>query len=212
MNCRSKLGRLLLTLLSLSHFLTTNSYSIDIEPEDKQCFIVTAAVGVSITGSFEVISPNPKPLVVTLTGSDEYIHYTSKYDGKGEDKDYSEGSFSLESKNSGDYVLCLSNGENGNSDGEIKTVAFNFRATDANQQDYEYSGIQSELLALKEGLDFLKDHQSYMNQREDVHKETLESINMKIFCWTILEAVILLGMSIWQITYIRNFFETKRRV
>ena len=28
--------------------------------------------------------------------------------------------------------------------------------------------------------------------------------------WSIAEAVILLGMALWQITYIRTFFETKR--
>lgn len=191
------------------------AYSIDIEPEDKQCFIVTAAVGVSITGSYEVISPQPRPIFVQLEGpmhESSMIHYQSKRGDKGDEKDFSEGSFSLDVKASGDYALCISNGHDGISDGELKTVAFNFRATDANQQDYEYSGIQSELLALKEGLDFLKDHQSYMNQREDVHKQTLESINTRVLCWTILEAVILLSMSIWQITYIRNFFETKRRV
>lgn len=193
-------------------YLKVTPYSIDIEPEEKQCYIVQAAVGVSITGSFEIITGDPKVVVVTLTGPDKYIHYTSKYDGKGEDKDFSEGSFSLEAKLNGDYTFCIQNGEEGRGDGFTKTIAFNVRATDANQQDYEYSGLQSELLALKEGLDFLKDHQSYMNQREDVHKESLESINTKILCWTILEAVILLAMSVWQITYIRSFFETKRRV
>jgi p24 family protein beta-1 len=201
---------ILVILINICVLVT--SYSIEIESGEKLCYIVQAAVGVSITGSFEVITGDPKMIVVALTGPDKYIHYTSKYDGKGEDKDFSEGSFSLEAKLNGDYTFCIQNGEEGRSDGVTKTIAFNVRATDANQQDYEYSGLQSELLALKEGLDFLKDHQSYMNQREDVHKESLESINTKILCWTILEAVILLAMSIWQITYIRSFFETKRRV
>jgi hypothetical protein len=49
-------------------------------------------------------------------------------------------------------------------------------------------------------------------QREDVHKITLDSISMKVMCWTVLEAVILVAMSFWQIMYIRSFFETKRRL
>jgi len=199
-------------ILCAALFKKGDSYSIEIEPEEKQCFVVQAAIGVSITGSFEIISDDPKPVVVTLTGPDKYIHYTSKYDGKGEEKDFSEGSFSIEAKQNGDYVFCIANGEAGRSDGLTRTIAFNVRATDSNQQDYEYSGLHSELLALKEGLDFLKDHQSYMNQREDVHKQTLESIDTKILTWTVMEAVILLAMSVWQIAYIRSFFETKRRV
>ena len=65
---------------------------------------------------------------------------------------------------------------------------------------------------LSEGLELLKDHQSYMNQREDVHKDTLDSINVKLLCWTVLESVILVSMALWQIVYIRSFFEIKRRI
>ena len=72
--------------------------------------------------------------------------------------------------------------------------------------------LQSELADLKEGLELLKDHQSYMNQREDVHKATLESVNTKVLCWTVLEAVILVAMAMWQTLYIRSFFEIKRRL
>jgi hypothetical protein len=91
-------------------------------------------------------------------------------------------------------------------------VAFNFRAVANGQKDYEYAGLDSELAALRLGLDSLRDHQSYMNQRENVHKMTLESINTKVLCWTILEAVILIAMTVWQIYYISSFFETKRRL
>jgi len=33
-----------------------------------------------------------------------------------------------------------------------------------------------------------------------------------VLCWTILEAVILIAMTVWQIYYISSFFETKRRL
>lgn len=196
----------------LCHEIT--GYSIEIEPEDRQCFILNGKPGVSITGSFEVITPEPKPIIVDLTGPypDYFLHYQSKYDGKGDDKDYSEGSFAVEVEKEGDYTLCISNGEVSKGDGITRTVAFNFWALDSSQRDYEYAGLQAEMLALRQGLDFLKDHQSYMNQREDVHKDALDSINTKILCWTVLEAVILFGMAAWQIMYIRSFFETKRRL
>lgn len=57
-----------------------------------------------------------------------------------------------------------------------------------------------------------KDHQSYMNQRETIHKGTLESINNKVLFWTILEALALLLMAYLQIQYIANFLETKRKM
>jgi hypothetical protein len=77
---------------------------------------------------------------------------------------------------------------------------------------YEYAGLETEINDMKLGLELLKDHQSYMNQREDVHRATLDAINTKVLCWTILEAIILIGMAVWQISYISGFFETKRKL
>lgn len=209
------MNKILIYLILYSILLSVVfSYSVIVKNDERHCFVVQATIGVTVTGSFEVISPNPKAIIVTLIGPspDDYMHYESRYRGTGEDSEFSEGSFLIVVTKEGDYTLCITNGEDGSGDGEDKLVAFNLRSIGSNQEDYEYSGIQSELLALRQGLEFLKDHQSYMNQREDVHQETLESINTKLLCWTILEAVILLAMSLWQIAYIRSFFETKRRL
>ena len=205
----------MLVLLILGTFLAlVSSYSISIQSGERHCFVTPATQGLSVSGSFEVISPDPKPIIVRLIGPgpEDYLHYESRYQGKGEDKDFSEGSFSIAVTTEGDYTYCIQNGDEDGGDGETRVVAFNIRAIGSDEQDHEYSSLQNELLALRQGLDFLKDHQSYMNQREDVHQETLESINTKLLCWTILEAVILLAMSLWQIAYIRGFSETKRRL
>ena len=161
-----------------------------------------------------MITPDPEPVVVRVTGPKNKLHFESKY--KGDDlgeQNLSEGSFQFDADADGDYKMCISNGDRETGgDGVLRTVAFNFRAVANGQKDYEYAGLDSELAALRLGLDSLRDHQSYMNQRENVHKMTLESINTKVLCWTILEAVILIAMTVWQIYYISSFFETKRRL
>jgi hypothetical protein len=190
------------------------SYSIDVLAGDRHCFIVKAANGVPITGSYEVIHPDAKFISVTVTGPKGYLHYEKSTKDKSEEEqeDSSEGFFSFDAELDGDHTMCISNGNEQENDGQPRLIAFNFRASPEGEQDYQFVGLQSELADLKEGLELLKDHQSYMNQREDVHKETLESINAKVLCWTVLEAIILIAMSFWQITYIRSFFETKRRI
>ena len=190
-------------------------YSVQIEPEEIECFIVTASPGVPITGSFEVIQPDPKFITVTARGPNGYLHFEKKpsTDFEKEDReDASEGFFSFDAEEEGDYTMCIANGSEGNNDGITRLVAFNFRAVRVGEQDYQFVGLQSELADLKEGLALMRDHQSYINQREDVHKSTIESINIKVLCWTILEAIILIAMALWQISYIRSFFETKRRL
>lgn len=204
-------------LLLLVFFTCTLQYSINIEPGESSCFYVTAEKGDLCTGSFEVLTPDPTPIIVTVHGPAprKKLHFESRQK-KGidvkTDKELSEGSFTIPVDSNGDYEMCLSNGSEDN-DGVMRIVGFNFRVTqDLEETDYEYVGLESELAEMRQGLDLLRDHQSYMGQREDLHKETLESINTKVLCWTVLEAVILIGMSFWQISYISSFFETKRKL
>lgn len=191
------------------------SYSIEIKSGTTDCFVVKTPTGVPITGSYEVIHPDGQYIGVTVKGPKGFLHFEKVMpvlDVGGKEEEATEGFFSFDAEVEGDYTLCFSNGNDVTNDGVSRIIAFNFRAVAAGEQDYQFVGLQSELADLKEGLDLLKDHQSYMNQREDLHKTTLESINVKVICWTVLEAVILVAMAGWQISYIRSFFETKRRM
>ena len=192
------------------------SLSVSVKPGQMECYIIAASPGTACFGSFEILSPDPQPISVTVIGPPptHKLYHESKYRGVGAiEADETEGSFAFDADLEGDYSLCISNGNPDNHDGQDKLVAFSFRSVEnPGDTDYEFASLQSELLDLHRGLIFLKDHQSFMNQREHVHKTTLESMNTKVMCWTILEAVILVGMALWQIAYIRNFFETKRKM
>lgn len=192
------------------------SFSVDIVPGSTDCFIVKASAGAPITGSYEVIHPDADYISVDVRGPKDDLHYEkkpkAKEEGSTDPEDASEGFFSFDAETPGDYTMCISNGSENDNDGVPRLVAFNFRAAAEGEQDYQFVGLQSELTDLKEGLELLKDHQSYMNQREDVHKATLESVNTKVLCWTVLEAIILIAMAMWQTMYIRSFFEIKRRI
>ena len=62
------------------------------------------------------------------------------------------------------------------------------------------------------GVATMVDHQSYMRQREEHHRDMTESTNAKVLWWTIGESTVLLILALWQIVYIRKFFEVKRYV
>lgn len=84
-------------------------------------------VGSPLSGSFEVISANPKPISVTVKGPGpkHSLHFESKYNGEDEeeaDKILSEGSFSFDSEQVGDYTMCIANGDETNNDGEALKI------------------------------------------------------------------------------------------
>lgn len=183
--------------------------------DSNQCFILTSDSSSTVSGSFEVITGDPNQLIISVIGPPplNYVHFESKFKpGLEEEKDLSEGEFAFISNKAGDYQMCLSSNDDVGTDGLPAIVAFNFRTLASGEQDYQYKGLELELSELRQGLDSLKDHQSYMNQREDVHTSTLESINTKVTFWTVIEAIMLIGMALWQVTYISNFFETKRKI
>jgi hypothetical protein len=145
------------------------------------------------------------------------VYYETRFTGEGSlDKHSSEGTFDFDADADGDYSMCIQNGTPQANDGRSRTVGFNCREMDFTDEEdlggEEYTGLENELYDLQRGLDFLTDHQSYMNQREDLHKEELDSISTNVLIWTAAEAILLVALAGWQITYIRGFFETKRRL
>jgi hypothetical protein len=203
-----------LLLISSLLFSQTVAFSVSVSYKTEQCFVVTAASSDSVTGSFEIITGEPKQIIIKVTGPPpiHFLHYESIYkSGPDADKDLSEGEFSFIANKAGDYKMCINSNNHYFEDRTPITVAFNFR-TLTGEQNYKYKGLESELIDLRQSLNSLKDHESYMSQREDVHKATLDSINFKVICWSILEAIILISMAAWQITYISSFFETKRKL
>lgn len=179
----------------------------------EECFFLTATIGSSCFGSFEILSKDPESLTISVHGPvpNRRLIHESKYSGPGSiDKIETEGSFAFDVEYEGDHSMCMKNDISGRED---KLVAFNFLCVEnSGDVDYEFASMQRELLDLQKGLVFLKDHQSFLNQRENRHKSTLESTNLKVLAWTVLETVILISMALWQIGYISKFFETKRKL
>jgi hypothetical protein len=204
----------LVIVLLFTLYYRSDAYSIELEAGDEECFTIYAATGTPVSGSFEVISEDADPVEVRVNGPKGMLHYESSSDGDDlrEDGAGSGDAFQFDADMDGEYSMCLTNNNENSNDGRKRILAFNFRTTNSAQRDYEYNGLASELEALQQGLDSLKDHHAYMNQRENMHKQSIESINLKVLCWTVLESIMLISMTVWQLGYIRSFFETKRRI
>ena len=110
--------------------------------------------------------------------------------------------------------ICIANGKKGANDGQPRTVGFAIRTTVHHAE--AAAGSLDALLdvseELNEGLLTLTDHQAYMRRREENHRRTLDSTRSRVLYWTCGETLVLVGLSLWQILYIRAFFETKRRL
>ncbi|KAL2884847.1 Endosomal protein P24B [Ceratocystis lukuohia] len=65
---------------------------------------------------------------------------------------------------------------------------------------------------LSELLAQVKDEQSYIVVRERTHRNTAESTNARVKWWNLFVIVVVVGESLFQVWWLRRFFEVKRVV
>ena len=117
-----------------------------------------------------------------------------------------------------------------NNDGQNRNIGFSLRVTplegtkmaaiqnqktatdsdikkDMNQQSTKLADLT---YSLKYKMELLLDHQEYIKSREAMHRHVVEQTYSMIMRWTVLEALVLVGVSFAQVYYLKRFFETKR--
>jgi emp24/gp25L/p24 family/GOLD len=65
---------------------------------------------------------------------------------------------------------------------------------------------------LSELLSQVKDEQAYIVVRERTHRNTAESTNARVKWWSVFQLGVLVGMCIFQIWWLKRFFEVSCRL
>lgn len=65
---------------------------------------------------------------------------------------------------------------------------------------------------LSDLLTQVKDEQSYIILRERTHRNTAESTNSRVKWWNVFVIGVVIGESLFQVWWLRRFFEVKRVV
>ncbi|KZF26489.1 endosomal P24B protein [Xylona heveae TC161] len=110
----------------------------------------------------------------------------------------------------GRYVYCFSNE---NWVASTKEVSFNVHGiVYVSEDDASNDPLEAEVRALSELLAQVKDEQSYIVVRERTHRNTAESTNARVKWWSIFQLFVLGGEGIFQVWWLKRFFEVKRVV
>ena len=67
--------------------------------------------------------------------------------------------------------------------------------------------LRAQVKQLSELLSQVKDEQSYIVVRERTHRNTAESTNGRVKWWSIFQLGVLLGEGIFQVWWLKRFFE-----
>ncbi|KAK1972656.1 emp24/gp25L/p24 family/GOLD [Colletotrichum sublineola] len=126
------------------------------------------------------------------------------------DKSVSNGDFSFDAKHDGKYTYCFGNEHWG---AHSKEVSFNVHGiVYVSETDVPADPLETEVRHLSELLAQVKDEQSYIVIRERTHRNTAESTNSRVKWWNLFVIGLVIGESVFQVWWLRRFFEVKRVV
>lgn len=142
-------------------------------------------------------------------------------------KDVSNGDHSFTAKHDGKFLYCFGNEHWGSNS---KEVSFNVHGIvyvsedEAPQDPLEKESMCCAVVLwrlatnsflvkqLTELVEQVRDEQSYIVVRERTHRNTAESTNSRVKWWNLFVIGVVVGESLFQVWWLRRFFEVKRVV
>lgn len=124
--------------------------------------------------------------------------------------DVSFGDISIKAPESGKHEYCFSNEKSGIN---TKDVSFNVHGVvyvDIN--DGSSGNLEGSVRKLNEALYDVKNEQSYLVVRERTHRNTAESTNSRVKWWSAFQLIVVASISMFQVFYLKRFFEVKTAV
>ncbi|KJZ73545.1 hypothetical protein HIM_07101 [Hirsutella minnesotensis 3608] len=126
------------------------------------------------------------------------------------EKAVSTGDHSFTAKHDGKYTYCFGNQYWG---ANSKEVSFNVHGiVYVSESELPADPIETEVRHLSELLAQVQDEQGYIIVRERTHRNTAESTNARVKWWNLFVIGVVVGESLFQVWWLRRFFEVKRVV
>lgn len=124
--------------------------------------------------------------------------------------DASHAAIQIKADESGKYKYCFSN-----EDSTLKTkdVSFNVHGViyvDVN--DNSENNLESSVRKLLEMVYDVKNEQNYIIVRERTHRNTAESTNSRVKYWSVVQLLVVILNSVFQVLYLKRFFEVRSAI
>ncbi|KAG7666187.1 EMP24, partial [[Candida] subhashii] len=188
--------------LIVSFFAT--AHNVLIAPYGKQCFFENLNKNDELAISFQVGSRNPH-------NAEQYTvdFYINSPQGKTLLKkvDIDHGDESIRASDAGKYTYCFSNEKTARVDLD---VSFNIHGVVyVDVSDPKSDTLDYAIQRLSQLTNDVKAEQTYLVIRERTHRNTAESTNSRVKWWSVFQIIVVAANSIFQIYYLKRFFEVQ---
>ncbi|CAH0490265.1 unnamed protein product [Peronospora farinosa] len=206
---KTTLLRLLLFILSV---VSLNAVQFDIRRHDEKCLSDEVAQGSLVVVHYDVIGGQRGQSGVWLTITDP-LHSLLKQDNNIDTSSDDTHKFSFTANAGGNYAVCFSN----NNDKPVRVMLDFKHGVEA--KDYtevakreHLMPVEKELRKMEDTVDEIHREMLYMREREAMMRNTNESTNARVLWFSFFSIVVLLGMGIWQVLYLKKFFKSKKLI
>ncbi|XP_020294898.1 transmembrane emp24 domain-containing protein 2-like [Pseudomyrmex gracilis] len=187
-------------------------YFITVDAHAEECFFDKVETGTKMGLTFEIAEGGFLDIDVMITGPDGRTIYQGEQE--------SSGKYTFAAHTSGVYTYCFSNQK---STMTPKVVMFNMDIDENHKQKdqngeggQDGEGSQAKLddmiKDLSTSLWGVKNEQEYMQVRDRNHRAINESTNFRVVVWAFFETLVLICVTVGQISYLKRFFEVRRIV
>lgn len=205
--CGSRTGfqpaSLLLLFLACCLLITprVDAFAVKLPFESQECFFEKLQPGDSFLIAYQVGEGGQLDIDFFVTDPNNAIIV--------DDKIKSVGTHTIQATVAGTYNYCFRNYVGSR---EAKLVTFNVHNRAKLDATVDTDPLEIEIRQLGLVIESISDEQEYLVIREQSHRDTAESTNSRVVWWSLTETAILVSICLFQIWYIRRFFEVKRVV
>ncbi|CEP60544.1 Emp24p LALA0_S01e13344g [Lachancea lanzarotensis] len=189
--------------LALLWLVGCNAHTVLLPAHGQRCFYETLKSRDELAISFQFGDRSPDS-TDQMTG-DFMVYGPNRRDILKEERDVSHGDVRISVPQDGKFEYCFSNERSGVT---TKDVTFNIEGiVYVNENDPKADSLDGAVRQLSRLTRELKNEQSYIVIRERTHRNTAESTNDRVKWWSVFQLFVVIVNSLFQIYYLRRFFE-----
>ncbi|KAI9190070.1 p24 complex component [Blastocladiella emersonii ATCC 22665] len=194
----SRVAVALCALLAVAAAMT-----VRVPPYDQQCFFEDLVHGQIVSVSFQVGDGGNLDIDFWVSDPDHAIMHIVNRE--------STGTYTFTVAKDGRYSYCFSNQMSSHHE---KVVQFSVTGADVPPVDPKaiVDPVMDVVNELSRDIHAIKEEQQYLVVRERQHRSTAEDINTRVMWWSLFQTAMLVAVCLFQVYYLKHFFEVKRVV
>lgn len=188
-----------------------NGISFEMSKLGPKCLQEDVQKDVLVVGDFSTENGHGIHIDVEITDSKKHRVYYKE--------DASQGKFAFHSDDYDTYDICFLRRTTSNAATDIPSsvtlnvkIGVEARSYEQLAEAEHLSAMEVELRRLEDLADSVVRDFGMMKKREELHRDTNESTNERMLHFSIFSMVCLLGLAVWQVLYLKQYFKKKKLI